>query len=454
MKYGQQLEHESVPEWSLHNLDYNSLKHEIKVHTMRDQATAIAIPGHQDTALGKFENGLYLELCRQHDRVDMFITSKADEISRRLEHLASKTQRWVAKYSDANDSTLSLKRQRRFAKYERELLRCGKELQALSRFTSAQIIAFRKILKKYKKWTGSMTLTPRVNENILSNPKSFTKRTFEQLQSLQNRHDEILADLQATTPHFSEPSSSETDEQAVPDLPGRRRHRQVNFKPLSPAQLDSPVKYWNEYDDGSEAGGPEDDYAIYINPDDDTGFPGLAYVNSMLALPLEKAKQWFKMRRPSNEHRPLLSPKHGSSLGCASTVVDSEEEGYFTSDGYPQFGYATHHALPSIGEQEVQRYRDKVLVWATLGCLVFSFALLGIDSVLILTGKHKLRVEVDAGVTVGTMISLFCAGSGLGMMLYRRGPLSLSFKVMVWSAFIASCILNGMLLVLVLGNAP
>lgn len=66
------------------------------------------------------------------------------------EHLASKTQRWVAKYSDANDSTLSLKRQRRFAKYERELLRCGKELQALSRFTSAQIIAFRKILKKYK----------------------------------------------------------------------------------------------------------------------------------------------------------------------------------------------------------------------------------------------------------------------------------------------------------------
>lgn len=68
----------------LDNLDYNSLKHEIKVHTMRDQATAIAIPGHQDTALGKFENGLYLELCRQHDRVDMFITSKADEISRRL----------------------------------------------------------------------------------------------------------------------------------------------------------------------------------------------------------------------------------------------------------------------------------------------------------------------------------------------------------------------------------
>lgn len=107
MKYGQQFERASVPEWSLReslchflqcpfstndasvllhldNLDYNSLKHEIKAHTTRDQATAIAIPGHQDTALQKFEDGLYLELCRQHRRLDMFITSKADEISRRL----------------------------------------------------------------------------------------------------------------------------------------------------------------------------------------------------------------------------------------------------------------------------------------------------------------------------------------------------------------------------------
>ena len=66
------------------NLDYNSLKHEIKVHTTRDQASAMAIPGHQDTALRKFEDGLFDELGMQHDRVDMFVTSKADEISRRL----------------------------------------------------------------------------------------------------------------------------------------------------------------------------------------------------------------------------------------------------------------------------------------------------------------------------------------------------------------------------------
>lgn len=70
--------------------------------------------------------------------------------SRAPEYLASKTQLWVAKRYDEADCTLSLKRQRRFAKYERELLRCGEELLALSRFANAQVVAFRKILKKYK----------------------------------------------------------------------------------------------------------------------------------------------------------------------------------------------------------------------------------------------------------------------------------------------------------------
>ncbi len=84
MKFGQQLESESVPEWSLHNIDYNTLKEYIKVHTTRDQATAITIPGQTDTALQRFENDFYEELCRQHDRVGLFVATKADEISRRL----------------------------------------------------------------------------------------------------------------------------------------------------------------------------------------------------------------------------------------------------------------------------------------------------------------------------------------------------------------------------------
>ncbi len=85
MKFGQQLEEESVSGWSIHNVDYNSLKYQIKTHTTRDQAaTAIVIPGQQDTALQKFEESFYLELSRQHDRVCFFVSSKCDEIHWRL----------------------------------------------------------------------------------------------------------------------------------------------------------------------------------------------------------------------------------------------------------------------------------------------------------------------------------------------------------------------------------
>ena len=84
MKFGQLLESESVPEWSLHNIDYNTLKEFIKVNTTRHQASAITIPGQKDTSLGRFENAFYDELYRQHDRVGLFVATKADEINLRL----------------------------------------------------------------------------------------------------------------------------------------------------------------------------------------------------------------------------------------------------------------------------------------------------------------------------------------------------------------------------------
>lgn len=291
-------------------------------------------------------------------------------------------------------------------------------------------------------------MTARFNEGVLGNPKSFTRRDFAPLQV---RHNEILAHLRAAAPQLSEPSSPSSDEQPLPESAGPKRTR-VDFDPLPPAQMSSQVKYWNEYDDGSDAGGPEDGYAIYINPEEDTGFPGMAYVHAIVSMPYEKAKRWFGHRR-GGEEQPLLSAEN-TSQGYSSTAVDSEEEGYASSDGFPYQGYAAHYALPSINEQQVARYRERVLLWATVGCFVASFVLLGIAGILLSTGKRKLRVEVDAGVTVGVMASLFCACTALGMTLYRRDPLTVTYRLMIWSTFMASCLLNGMLLVLVLGNTP
>lgn len=300
-----------------------------------------------------------------------------------------------------------------------------------------------------QKWTGSTTLGARFAESVLSNPKSFTRREF---QNLQLRHDEILASLRDSTPHLSEPTSSSDEPLSPEPQRARRSQHSVDFGALPPPYANSQVKYWNEYDDGSDAGGPEDDYAIYCNPDEGDGFPGLGYVHAVLSLPFEKAKQWFRLRQPA-ERRPLLSAEN-SNLGYASTTADSDEEGYTSSDGFPANGYSALYAFPSISEQKVIRYRENVLLWGTIGCFFASFVLLGIASVLITTGRHKLRVEVDAAVTVGVVVSLFCSCSALGMMMYRRDGLTLSHRLAVWSTFITSCLLNGMLLVLVMGNSP
>ncbi|KAF5673306.1 hypothetical protein FHETE_3430 [Fusarium heterosporum] len=465
MKFGEHLERESVPEWNLHNLDYNSIKHEIKMHTTRDQATAMVIPGHKDETLSRFEDGLYMELGRQHERLQLFVSSKADEISRRLEHLAKSINRWESKNEDQLAHDSAIKHQRRFAKYERELIRCGSDIHALERFVNAQTVAFRKIVKKYKKWTGSTTLGTRLYENILSDPKSFTRHDFS---SLQQRYDDITCNLNAAAPVLSEPSSPESPALAHSyrrqslsgSLLSANRHSVSHHQPafdfLPPPQIEEPVKYWNEYDDGSECAGDDNGYAIYINPDEDMNFPGIDYLQGVFRGPLNKMKGWLKQNK-SGERQPLLkadrSPYQYSSTTFNSSESD-EEAGYASSDGFPTTGYATHYALPSLSHQQAHLYREKTLFWGTVGSFIISFLLLLVSGTLIFTGRHKLRAEVDAGVTVGVVASLFTSCSALGMTLYRNDNLSLPHLLAVWATFIASCTLNGMLLILVVGNSP
>lgn len=71
------------------NVDYNRLKNVIKVNTTRDQARALAIPGQADTALEKFEDLFFEDLCIEHDRPDLFVKSKVDEINCRLRKFLS-----------------------------------------------------------------------------------------------------------------------------------------------------------------------------------------------------------------------------------------------------------------------------------------------------------------------------------------------------------------------------
>lgn len=52
--------------------------------------------------------------------------------------------------ANLDPDNVTRKRQRKFIKLEREVVRCGDDVQHLQRFVNAQAIGFRKILKKYR----------------------------------------------------------------------------------------------------------------------------------------------------------------------------------------------------------------------------------------------------------------------------------------------------------------
>ncbi|KAI1085051.1 hypothetical protein F5B20DRAFT_129172 [Whalleya microplaca] len=516
MKYGEHFEQASVPCWSLQNIDYNSLKHQIKTHTTKDQATAIAIPGQQDYALKKFEDAFYLELCNQHDRVGLFVTSKADEISRRLRHLSGLLHQLILRCTEAHG--VSVKRQRKFARYELLINECGQDIRSLSRFVNAQVIAFRKILKKYRKWTGSTTLSSRFKENVLSSPKSFTKRDFHPLEL---QYQELLATHQAACPDSSRSRSEALrpgrGSSAKPRTPTSHRDSRRSSSSNTATPISTPrhqqqqqqptIAYWNEYDNGSEAGnyGDQDEeggYVIYIDPNETVDFPGLVYIKTMMAAPVDKVRHWLQRTRsstaPYNHHRSPspsheetrsllgsqqptdyfgthISPPEPSPLSqpqaqlCANTNApplspEEDDDGTNTAeDDYAssiaeEFGSLRRGAqgarpyAASAHDYKMARYRDRILTRSVVLAFAAAFVLLVISGVLISTGRHRLRLEVDAGVTVGCVASLFCGCMGLGAMLYRHFPVSHMYRLAVWAAFAAVVVLNAMLLVLVVGS--
>ncbi|KAL1891573.1 hypothetical protein Cpir12675_004915 [Ceratocystis pirilliformis] len=414
MKFGQKLQSESVPRWRIHNIDYNSLKYEIKVHTTKNQASAIVIPGSEDVALTRFENGFYEELQAQHERVGDFVSSKTDEIGHRLNYLTTcihqLSMRFPKHGHDASPEKIA-KRQRRFCKYEHEFL------------------------------------SARFRENILYDPKSFTRRDLTHLQS---QYDVLLAELRETLPeddiHPGSPESLSVDSQsisAVRSLPS----------PITPQQRfaspQQPVHYWNEYDNGSEAGDHEEEYAIYINPDQEMEIPGFEFIKKTFARPLAKARSMLtlqSLRSNPGERAPLLGI-FGSARPNYSADTDDD---YTSSEELPTDGYATHYAaFPSIADQQATRKHNEVFLWVAIASFLVSFALIAITSALITTGRHKMRLEVEAGVTVGIITSLFSACVGLGISLTRTDRLLLWHHVSLWLSFLSICVLNGMLLVLV-----
>lgn len=196
----------------------------------------------------------------------------------------------------------------------------------------------------------------------------------------------------------------------------------------------------------------DEPYTIYVNPDAESTFPGAKTVSNILSgvkVPMEKVRTWLNPRSPSDEQRPLLdSERRITTPNRTETDIDDDA----SSTDFPS-GYAAHYStFPSISDQKFIQYRERLVFQGTVASFSGSIILLIIAMLLIATGKHKLRIEVDVGTIIGIVASLFFATTGLGMMLYQTNRVGWLQRILVCSTFTVICILNGFLLVLVGGN--
>lgn len=170
--------------------------------------------------------------------------------------------------------------------------------------------------------------------------------------------------------------------------------------------------------------------------------------------PVDSVKKWFSPYGSPEERQPLYAGRNTSYFAdTPGNDTDADDEAYASSSDFPS-GYATHYAtFPSIHDQKVTRRQEALLFKTTLLSFAASLVLLIIASILVTTGRHRLRVEVDAGVIVGMVSSLFFATLGFGTMLYRKDDIGWVHKTAVILVFTAICVCNGVLLVVVAGNS-
>lgn len=228
--------HEPTIDNRTDNVDYNDLKRLIKIRTTRGQGEALTIPGrgNEAKALKAFENEFFRELTDQHQRVDLFVQSKAGEISRRLAHLDRQVGQLQHRYPLHRPGNTSVKRLERFARAEEAAEKAGEEIKSLARFVGAQKLAFVKLLKKYRKWTASSTLESRFRPKVLDQPTAFSRIDLEPLLT---QYSQVLAAIRAPfeqdgTPKLkeSEPSGTKPNTANGTSLRPQKPREQQNFE--------------------------------------------------------------------------------------------------------------------------------------------------------------------------------------------------------------------------------
>jgi len=268
MKYGEHPTKESAPKWHLHNVDYDFLKHMIEMHSTAERHGGVTIPGCVDEHALNFERQFYAELCRSYDNISLFVFSKAGELDRRLKSLSRTANEFVLDRHPTPVTTSSTS----VAGFYGEQRQCDHDIQCLQRFIDAQLVAFEKILKEYKRWTRSSAVDLQFKNKVRYHPRDIAKLDVKHLQS---RCDAILEDLRPAS--FPYPPNlismnAEVNSSCLLDASDRLRVAGSSRSLLLPGSS----RYWNEYDcpsDMDESQKSNECWLINIHPSVEVSSP-------------------------------------------------------------------------------------------------------------------------------------------------------------------------------------
>ena len=154
------------------NLRYNELKAFIKSETTGKVTRAIPIPGQATN--GQLQKGsdrdLYSLLVYELEGIDDFCNVKSNDVHCALDRCSRFLERSLPQETEPIALRTSTRLLRKLYRLEDATLKVGEDIQAMSRFIGAQKIGFRKLLKKYQKWSGSPRLASHFQINLDRSP--------------------------------------------------------------------------------------------------------------------------------------------------------------------------------------------------------------------------------------------------------------------------------------------
>jgi len=270
MKFGSEMNDRSIERWKNYNLDYNLLKHNIKLATTSHPKSSSSLSSSNQGSIGtksvdssgvqqqaqatlgphqkRYLKNLYLEFKKQIQYVSLFVNSKYGELSRRSMATKKQLNQMLSSESedvDVSSAVYTRLRARKFLTIRRQLETVSTDLQDLSRFILLQKIAIRKLFKKFLKhstYAYKQELIDKISSECLhGDPNSFVNLDLTDAATELTLMFDVIDSYFSDDASFKNGTSIPPPKQLPPSLAKHARETSLDFTPSS-LILHSPVR--------------------------------------------------------------------------------------------------------------------------------------------------------------------------------------------------------------------